>query len=84
VVLRWLLERLTAHNYEVIVVDLTTDEAAQAGSTVVRVLVPQLMPLSFDPRARYLAHPRLYTAPARMGFPVCSEEQVNRDPQPFA
>ncbi|GIG60001.1 hypothetical protein Lfu02_43730 [Longispora fulva] len=83
-VLRWLLERLTARGCEVIVVDLTTDEAAQAGSTVVHVLVPELMPLSFDPHARYLAHRRLYDGPARMGHPVLVEEELNRDPQPFA
>jgi ribosomal protein S12 methylthiotransferase accessory factor len=84
VVLRWLLERLTAKGCEVIVVDVSTDEAAQAGSTVVHVLVPQLMPLSFDPHARYLAHPRLYQGPALMGHPVCAEAQLNPDPQPFA
>lgn len=83
-VLAWLLERLHANDCEVVVVDLTTDEAAQVGATVVHVLVPQLMPLSFDPHGRYLAHPRLYRAPGRMGHPTRSEEQLNRDPQPFA
>jgi ribosomal protein S12 methylthiotransferase accessory factor len=51
---------------------------------VVRVLIPQLMPLSFTYRARYLAHPRLYTAQARMGYPVLSADEINPQPQPFA
>jgi ribosomal protein S12 methylthiotransferase accessory factor len=82
--LPWLLERLSARGCDVVVVDLTTDEAREVGATVVRVLVPQLMPLSFAHRARYLAHPRLYEAPAAMGHPVHPEAGINPHPQPFA
>jgi ribosomal protein S12 methylthiotransferase accessory factor len=82
--LPWLLERMHRAGCEVVVADLTTDEARQVGATVVRVLVPQLMPLSFVHRARYLAHPRLYEAPAAMGHPVNSECDINPDLQPFA
>jgi len=82
--LPWLLERLAAAGCEVVVVDITTDEARQVGATVVRVLIPQLMPLSFAHRARYLAHPRLYAAPAAMGHRVRRESELNRHPQPFA
>jgi ribosomal protein S12 methylthiotransferase accessory factor len=83
-VLRWLLSRVEGAGHEVIVVDITTDEAAQAGAVVVRVLVPGLMPVSFDAHARYLAHPRLYEAPVRMGHPVTPEADLNPLPQPFA
>lgn len=82
--LAWLLARLHARGCEVIGVDLTTDEAAQVGATVVRMLIPELMPLSFVHRARYLAHPRLYAAPAAMGHPVRGEADINPHPQPFA
>lgn len=82
--LPWLLERVAGAGGEVIVVDLTTDEARQVGATVVRVMVPQLMPLSFAHRARYLAHPRLYEAPRAMGHPVHDEAGINSCPQPFA
>lgn len=82
--LPWLLDRMHRAGHEVVVVDLTTDEARQCGATVVRVLVPQAMPLSFAHRARYLAHPRLYSAPAAMGHPVRGEDDINPDPQPFA
>ncbi|MGP3975325.1 YcaO-like family protein [Streptomyces sp. 8N114] len=83
-VLGWLLERLHARGCEVVAVDLTTDEARQVGATVVRVLVPQLMPLSFVHRARYLGHPRLYEAPRAMGHPVLDEDEITQLPQPFA
>lgn len=82
--LAWCLERLHARGAEVIAVDLTTDEARQVGAHVVRVLVPQLMPLSFVHRARYLGTPRLRTAPAAMGHRVHDEADINPYPQPFA
>ncbi|MFC7479479.1 hypothetical protein ACFQX7_04670 [Luedemannella flava] len=66
------------------VVDLTSDEALRAGMTVVRTVIPRLQPLSFSYRARYLGHPRLYRAPARMGHPTRSEAELNPWPQPFA
>ncbi|WP_369204975.1 YcaO-like family protein, partial [Streptomyces sp. PU-14G] len=83
-VLAWLLERLHARGCEVVAVDLTTDEARQVGATAVRVAVPQLMPLSFVHRARYLGHPRLYEAPRAMGHPVLAEDEITPLPQPFA
>ncbi|MEU5399955.1 YcaO-like family protein [Streptomyces sp. NPDC005963] len=82
--LPWLLERLSRAGCETVVVDITTDEARQVGATVVRVMVPQLMPLSFAHRARYLGHPRLYDAPRAMGHPVHDEAGINPNPQPFA
>ncbi|MFI6597077.1 YcaO-like family protein [Nonomuraea sp. NPDC050536] len=82
--LPWLLGRMRHAGCEVVVVDISTDEARQVGATVVRVLVPELMPLSFAHRARYLAHPRLYEAPRAMGHPVHAEPEINPLPQPFA
>jgi ribosomal protein S12 methylthiotransferase accessory factor len=76
--------RLAAAGYEAVAVDLTTDEALRAGLRVVKVIVPGLMPLSFVHRARFLAHPRLYQAPARMGHPTHDEAGLNPWPQPFA
>ena len=69
---------------QVIAVECTTAEAREVGFRVVRVLVPELMPLSFTHRARYLAHPRLYSAPTRMGYRSYPEQQINPLPQPFA
>ena len=78
-----LVERLCALGMEVFAVDLTTVEAHRAGMRVVRALVPGLQPLTFRPRARYLAHPRLFEAPARMGGTARPEEDLNPWPQPF-
>lgn len=82
--LDWILKKLASRGAEVIAVDLTTDEARQAGQRVIKVLIPEAMPLSFDHYARYLAHPRLYKAPATMGYRVSLESEINPYIQPFA
>lgn len=82
--LREMVQRLAAIDAEVIVVELTTEEARAAGFRVVRVIVPELMPLSFVHTARYLAHPRLYSLPAKLGYPVADDAHINPLPQPFA
>lgn len=82
--LRLVVQRLTACGMDAYVVDLTTDEALRVGMNVVRAVVPGLQPLTFHHRARFLGHPRLYQAPARMGHPVRSEADLNPWPQPFA
>lgn len=78
------VERLAARGSEVLVCDLTTDEARQVGMRVVKTLVPDAVPLSFSHRSRYLATPRLYSAPVAMGHPVHPEADINPVLQPFA
>lgn len=69
---------------EVLVVDITTDEARQVGMHAVKVLVPEAQPVSFIHSERFLGNPRLYEAPARMGYPSKSERNLNPELQPFA
>jgi len=82
------LARLTAifteREMPVAVVDRTTRELAAAGLTCVSVMIPDLQPMSLLPLAQFLAHPRLYDAPARMDYPVSMEGELNPWPQPFA
>jgi ribosomal protein S12 methylthiotransferase accessory factor len=82
--LRLLIDILKKKQLEAFALDLTTDEAIRAGLRIVRVIIPGLQPLSFNYRARYLGHPRLYEMPQMMGYPVYNEEQLNHWPQPFA
>jgi ribosomal protein S12 methylthiotransferase accessory factor len=78
------IARFRALGHEVLVVELTTDEARDVGFRVVRVIIPGLMPLSFVHAGRYLGHARLYQAPAALGYPVHDEAGLNHQPQPFA
>lgn len=82
--LSWLLGRLAARGMEAYACDITCDEAERTGMWVIKAIVPDLMPLSFIPRAQYRGHPRLYQAPAAMGHPAATEEELNPWPQPFA
>ena len=79
-----IVERLAAAGMETIAVDVTTPEVREFGIVVVRVIVPELMPISFTHHARYLAHPRAYEAPSRLGHGRRSEETITDDPIPFA
>ena len=82
--LKTVLEILRRKGLAVYAVELSTDEALRSGMRVVRVVIPGLQPVGFHYRARYLGHRRLYEAPAKMGYPVHSETQLNHWPQPFA
>ncbi|GLF97394.1 YcaO-like family protein [Streptomyces yaizuensis] len=78
------VSRLAARGAEVLVADITTDEARQVGMRAVKVLVPEAMPVSFVHAERFLGTPRLYDAPRAMGHPSHAEDAVNPEHQPFA
>ena len=78
------LQRLAALKMQALAVDLTTDEAIRVGLRVVRVVIPELQPLSLHTAVQYLAHPRLYSAPVAMGYKSRAELDLNAWPQPFA
>jgi ribosomal protein S12 methylthiotransferase accessory factor len=71
-------------NLELIAVDITAPQLRQIGLRVIRMLAPQLLPLTVNYNMKYGATPRLYQAPERMGLPVHSFEGLNKWPQPFA
>lgn len=65
-------------------VDLTSREVRQLGLFACKVVVPELMPLSFVRQAQFRGSRRLYKAPASMGYTVRAEGELNSWPQPFA
>lgn len=67
-----------------VVVDRTPQELRDVGMTAVCAVIPDLQPMSVHPLAQFTAHARLYTGPARMGYRVLTEEELNPWPQPFA
>ncbi|WP_409180100.1 YcaO-like family protein [Amycolatopsis sp. VS8301801F10] len=82
--LDWAVARLRARGAEALAVDITSVEARAAGAVVVKVLVPQAVPLSFGTGVRMLATPRLHTAPVAMNHPARAEAAFNPHPQPMA
>lgn len=81
---RWLLGILKERGMDAYAVNLTCREVDDAGFFCVRVVIPQLMPLSFVHNAQFRGSNRLYAAPANMGYIVHKEEDLNPWPQPFA
>jgi ribosomal protein S12 methylthiotransferase accessory factor len=61
--LEYCIERLGDAGYEVIVADITTPEIAEVGFSVVRVIVPGLIPLHSDHRYPFLGARRLSAVP---------------------
>ncbi len=82
--LAFALARLRELGMSVFALDISTREVDDVGLFAVRVIIPELQPMSLRPRAQYRAHPRLYQAPAAMGLPVRPESKLNPYPQPLA
>jgi ribosomal protein S12 methylthiotransferase accessory factor len=79
------LDALTSKGFDVLVVDLTTRDVAEAGFRVARVLIPGLQPLHGDHRFRFLGGKRLYQVPRVLGYPqeCTTEESLWPWPHPF-
>ncbi len=82
--LKWLKKRFTDLGMKVYVTEITTDELQEVGLRAVRVIIPELMPMTPVYRARFLAHKRLYDYPLKAGFGAVTEDTLNHAPQPFA
>ena len=82
--LQWLIERLKANNIEAVAVELTTDDLRESGLRAVRVVIPQLMPMSYVTQARFLAHPRLAQYWELVTGTPFTPDMVTPLPQPFA
>ena len=82
--LRWLKKRFTELGMQVYITELTTDELREVGLRAVRVIIPQLMPMTPVYRARFLGHKRLYDYPLKAGYGEVTEATLNHAPQPFA
>ncbi|WP_417773377.1 YcaO-like family protein [Stappia sp.] len=80
----WLVARFKALDFELTLVDLTTDDLREAGLSVIRAFTPDLMPLDFLPSARYLGHARLQSYPPKAGYGHFDRAAANPYPQPFA
>jgi len=79
-----LTDALRKMGIDVYAIDLTTDELKDIGLWAVRVVMPQLMPMSPIYRARYLGHPRVYDIARKNGRAGFDESAINPFPQPFA
>jgi ribosomal protein S12 methylthiotransferase accessory factor len=82
--LRVLINQLQSSGMEAIVIDLSTDELREVGLWVVRVIIPELVPISFVHRARFLGTPRLQERARRRYGNTSFQASINPNPLPFA
>lgn len=57
-----------SRNWEIVVVDVTTQDVRQAGFSVVKVIVPQLIPFYLFEKTPYWGNDRIYTVPVTLGY----------------
>ena len=77
---------LIREGFEPVAVDLTTEDVAQLGFTVVRVLVPGLQPIEGCHRHRFLGGSRLREVPKRLGYAdreIGTDDGFNPFPHPY-
>lgn len=79
----FLIKELESKNYEVICVDLTIPEVENLGLKVVKILIPEMVPLWRDERYPYLKVKRLYDVPTKLGYktkPMVAENMFSVHP----
>ena len=82
--LRLLVEKITAVNHRVLVVDVTGEDVRSFGLSVFRAVIPGFHPLFMGHRFRALGGTRLWEVPQKLGFPaLVGEPSTNPAPHPF-
>lgn len=79
----FLVKELKSKNYEVIYVDMTIPEVEKMGLKVIKVLIPEMVPLWRDERYPYLEVKRLYDVPEKLGYqakPMVAEDAFSVHP----
>ena len=75
---------IEAVNAEVLVVDITSEDVAPCGYSVVKAFIPEMQQLEGDHAHRFLGGKRLYEVPRRLGYLVeSSYENLNTAPHPY-
>jgi ribosomal protein S12 methylthiotransferase accessory factor len=83
--LRKVLSMLKYKGYDVLIIDLTTEDVHDLGFHVVKVLIPGLQPLHGDHRFPFLGGERLYQIPYKMKKQTrpTEETEIFTYPHPF-
>lgn len=83
--LEFILEKLKSQGYDVYYKDLTTNDVAELGYKVVKVLIPGFVDLTVRHKYPLIASDRLYSIPVLLGLrnTAISVDELNKDPHPF-
>lgn len=83
--LSYVLQQITKQGYDVIAVDLTTEDVRELDFRVVRVLIPGMTELTVDHEYPCIGGRRLYEVPYKLGLKkeIAKVEDLNKVPHPF-
>lgn len=79
-----IVSSFASRGIELLCVDITPPQLRARNMYAVRMVAPQLLPLTVNYNMKYGDTPRLYSAPENMGYPVRPFDELNDWPQPFA
>ena len=84
--LRWMVERLAAAGHETYLLDGTPPDLREAGWAAAKVLAPGTVRHEYGHGARFLACPRIFEAPVRMGHRgrAATLDELNADVHPYS
>lgn len=82
--LRKLINIMAENNLTPVAIDLTPEDIAQKGFRVVKVLIPELVPLSL-PSVPFAKNSRFYEIPKKMGYTdrILTEKDLVHMPHPY-
>jgi ribosomal protein S12 methylthiotransferase accessory factor len=76
--------RIYSNGYEIMVVDLTSDDVRTCGYCVIKVMIPLLQSMEGDHTHQQLGGKRIYEVPRKLGYSVKSDiESLNPYPHPY-
>lgn len=78
------VERLAGVGLEVLATEVASEDAARCGFRTVKALVPGAVDIHGDARYPHLGSERIHTMAAALGWPACSEDQLNLAPCPMS
>lgn len=70
-------------DYDIFVKDVTIPEAKKQGFVVTSTMIPEMQPLYFIEKYKYLGTKRIYEVPPKLGYEEKTEEELNKFPHPF-
>ena len=79
-----IIARFKKNDMDLIVVDISVPQLKEVGLRAVRVVVPELMPLTTDHSMKFSATQRIYDVAKKLGYDSKAFGELNNNPQPFA
>jgi len=79
-----LINSIKKVKYNILAVNMTSPDVLKLSSfKIVKILIPELVPLYLNEHYKYLGSERIYTVPEKLGYSPLCEKELNKIPHPF-